>query len=52
MEVIVDNNRDYRVSGLCGNMDKCSTNDQILVNGAVTDSLTDFIKEWQTDSKV
>ncbi|GJQ84808.1 Hml [Trypoxylus dichotomus] len=50
IEVTVDNDRKYEMYGLCGNRDKCSSNDQMLVNGVHTTSLERFLKEWQVDT--
>ncbi|GJQ84810.1 Hml [Trypoxylus dichotomus] len=51
IEVTVDNDRKYEMYGLCGNRDKCSSNDQMLVNGVHTTSLERFLKEWQVDKQ-
>lgn len=51
VEVIINNGRNYQPLGLCGNNDQCSSNDQRLKNNQVTNDLSEFLDEWQTDSK-
>lgn len=51
VEITVQNDRGYETFGLCGNNDKCSSNDQMLVNQLFTPDLKKFLEEWQVDSK-
>lgn len=39
------------MSGLCGNNDKCSSNDHILPTQEITPDLKRLVEAWQVDSK-
>ncbi|KAK9754815.1 C8 domain [Popillia japonica] len=50
VEVTIENNRGYQVSGLCGNNDKCSSNDHILPTQEITPDLKRLVEAWQVDN--